>query len=88
MSPSKSSTGGFGPKKAYLILYNAASAIAWGTILGRVAFVLQLRGAHLVPVVVDSFARITQTFAIMEVLHALTGSFLPIREYFAVRKTK
>ncbi|KAK3295820.1 tyrosine phosphatase-like protein [Chaetomium fimeti] len=64
---------GFGPKKAYLILYNAASAVAWATILGRVAVVLGWKGAPFVPLVVDNFARITQTFAIMEVVHALTG---------------
>ncbi|EAQ91103.1 hypothetical protein CHGG_03038 [Chaetomium globosum CBS 148.51] len=63
---------GFGPKKAYLILYNAASAVAWATILGRVAVVLGWKGAPFVPLVVDNFARITQTFAIMEVVHALT----------------
>ncbi|KAK4106378.1 PTPLA-domain-containing protein [Parathielavia hyrcaniae] len=64
---------GSGPKKAYLVLYNAASAIAWTTILGRVAVVLQWRGPFFVPLVVDNFARITQTCALMEVLHALTG---------------
>ncbi|KAL2164361.1 hypothetical protein VTH06DRAFT_3577 [Thermothelomyces fergusii] len=63
----------FGPKKAYLILYNAASAVAWAAILGRVAVVLWWKGAPFVPLVVDNFARITQTFAIMEVFHALTG---------------
>jgi very-long-chain (3R)-3-hydroxyacyl-CoA dehydratase len=65
---------GFGPKKAYLILYNTASAIAWAAVLGRVAVVLQWRGAFFVPLVVDNFARITQTCAVMEVLHALTGT--------------
>jgi len=67
-------TKGFWPKKAYLILYNAASAIAWATVLGRVAVVLWWKGAPFVPLVVDNFARITQTCAIMEVLHALTGA--------------
>jgi very-long-chain (3R)-3-hydroxyacyl-CoA dehydratase len=65
---------GFGPKKAYLILYNTASAIAWATVLGRVAVVFGWRGAPFVPLVVDNFARITQTCAIIEILHALTGS--------------
>ncbi|KAK4456599.1 hypothetical protein QBC42DRAFT_280946 [Cladorrhinum samala] len=64
---------GFGPKKAYLVLYNAASAIAWAAVLGRVALVLGWRGPSFVPLVVDNFARVTQTFAIMEILHALTG---------------
>ncbi|KAK4165355.1 hypothetical protein QBC43DRAFT_32419 [Cladorrhinum sp. PSN259] len=65
--------GGFGPKKAYLVLYNAASAIAWAAVLGRVAVVLGWRGPAFVPLVVDNFARITQTFAVVEILHALTG---------------
>jgi very-long-chain (3R)-3-hydroxyacyl-CoA dehydratase len=72
---------GFGPKKAYLILYNAASAVAWATILGRVAVVAGWKGAPFVPLVVDNFARITQTFAVMEVLHALTGSWRPYFRY-------
>ncbi|KAL2124422.1 hypothetical protein VTJ04DRAFT_787 [Mycothermus thermophilus] len=67
------SNGGFGPKKAYLVLYNTASAIAWATILGRVLVVSQWRGFFFVPIVVNNFARITQTFAVMEILHALTG---------------
>ena len=68
---------GFGPKKAYLILYNTVSAIAWATVLGRVALVFFWKGAFFVPLVVDNFARITQTCAIMEILHALTGA-LPL----------
>jgi very-long-chain (3R)-3-hydroxyacyl-CoA dehydratase len=67
-------SNGFGPKKAYLILYNAASAVAWATILGRVAVVLGWKGSFFVPIVVDNFARITQTCAVMEILHALTGT--------------
>lgn len=68
-------SNGFGPKKAYLILYNAVSAIAWATILGRVAVVLGWKGSFFVPLVVDNFARITQTCAVMEILHALTGAY-------------
>ncbi|KAK3692215.1 tyrosine phosphatase-like protein [Podospora appendiculata] len=67
------SSSGFGARKAYLVAYNAASAIAWATILGRVAVVLFWKGAPFVPLVVDRFARTTQTFAIMEIVHALTG---------------
>ncbi|KAK5664152.1 hypothetical protein OQA88_367 [Cercophora sp. LCS_1] len=65
--------GASGPKKAYLVLYNAASAIAWSVVFGRVAAVLYTRGAPLVPLVVNDFARNIQTVAIMEILHALTG---------------
>lgn len=63
-------------KKAYLIAYNSASAVAWTTILGRVALVLYLKGPHLVHLSVDNFARTTQTFASLEILHSLLGSFL------------
>lgn len=63
----------FGPKNAYLILYNAVSAVAWAAVLGRVAVVLGWKGAPFVPLVVDNFARITQTCAVMEILHSLTG---------------
>lgn len=65
---------GFGLKKAYLVLYNAASAVAWATVLGRVVLVAGWKGTPFVPLAVDNFARITQTFAFMEVLHALTGA--------------
>lgn len=66
-------SNGSGAKKAYLVFYNAVSAIAWATILGRVGVVLGWKGAPFVPLVVDNFARITQTCAAMEILHALTG---------------
>lgn len=67
----------FGPQKAYLVVYNAASAVAWAAVLGRVAVVLGWKGAPFVPLVVDNFARITQTCAVMEILHALTGKPKP-----------
>jgi hypothetical protein len=78
----------FGPKKAYLVLYNAASAVAWATILGRVAVVLGWRGPFFVPLVVDNFARITQTFAFMEILHALTGKYTHLAPYLTPRAYK
>lgn len=61
-------------KKGYLIAYNSASAIAWTTILGRVVAVLLLKGPHMVPLAVDNFARVTQTFATLEILHSILGS--------------
>ncbi|KAK3322255.1 tyrosine phosphatase-like protein [Apodospora peruviana] len=73
MPSSSASNSGFGPRKAYLVLYNAASAVAWGAVLGRVAVVLGYKGAPFVPLVVDNFARVTQTAAVMEIFHALTG---------------
>lgn len=72
-TPAPKRRTGFGPKKAYLFLYNAASAIAWATVLGRVVTILSTKGVPLVPLVVNDFARTTQSFAIMEILHAITG---------------
>ncbi|KAB5570309.1 tyrosine phosphatase-like protein [Coniochaeta sp. 2T2.1] len=60
-------------RKSYLIAYNAASAVAWATVLGRVIAVLLLRGPSLVPVAVDTFVRNTQTFAALEIFHSLFG---------------
>ncbi|KAK3399280.1 tyrosine phosphatase-like protein, partial [Sordaria brevicollis] len=62
-------------RKGYLVLYNAASAGAWARILFRVASVYFAHGATAVPPVVEDFARVTQTFAVMEIFHALTGAF-------------
>lgn len=63
-------------RKSYLILYNAASAVAWATVLGRVIAVFLLRGPTLVPVSVDTFVRNTQSFAALEILHSLLGAYL------------
>jgi very-long-chain (3R)-3-hydroxyacyl-CoA dehydratase len=71
-------SGGFGAKKAYLVLYNAASASAWAIVLFRVvSTLLQHRDPSAVAPAVDTFARTTQTFAVMEILHALTGPSPP-----------
>ncbi|KAK4455911.1 hypothetical protein QBC34DRAFT_388292 [Podospora aff. communis PSN243] len=72
-TPTAPKHSGFGPKNAYLVLYNAASAIAWATVLGRVTVAYSTDGAEAVPAAVDNFARVTQSFAIMEIFHALTG---------------
>ena len=62
-------------RRSYLILYNAASAVAWATVLGRVIAVFWLRGPTLVPVSVDNFVRNTQSFAALEILHSLLGMY-------------
>jgi len=73
-SKGSSKSSGFGPRKAYLVAYNAASAVAWATVLGRVLGTLYLRGSPVfVPFTVDNFARVAQTFAVCEILHAITG---------------
>lgn len=60
-------------RTSYLVAYNAASAIAWATVLGRVVAVFLMRGPALVPVTVDNFVRNTQTFAALEMVHSLLG---------------
>ncbi|KAK0621156.1 tyrosine phosphatase-like protein [Bombardia bombarda] len=71
--PSSRASAGFGPRKAYLIAYNALSAVSWAVLLNRVVGLLLTDGASAVSPAVERFARITQTFAAMEILHALTG---------------
>lgn len=65
-------------RRSYLILYNAASAVAWATVLGRVIAVFLFRGPTLVPVSVDTFVRNTQSFAALEILHSLLGMYLSL----------
>ena len=62
-------------KKGYLSLYNVASAVLWSVVLGRTVAVAYLRGPSFVPIVVNEWTRYTQTLALMEILHALTGGF-------------
>jgi very-long-chain (3R)-3-hydroxyacyl-CoA dehydratase len=63
-------------KNAYLILYNAVSAVAWLVVLGRTVAVFSSRGPSFVPLVVADWTRWTQTAAGMEILHSLFGAFL------------
>ncbi|KAL8381491.1 hypothetical protein RB595_005654 [Gaeumannomyces hyphopodioides] len=67
--PKKSSAAG----DAYLLLYNAASAILWAAVLGRVVVTYSIRGPEFVPLVVMNFARWTQTLAGLEILHVALG---------------
>lgn len=68
--PKKSSAAG----DAYLLIYNAASAILWAAVLGRVAVTYTIRGPEFVPLVVMNFARWTQTLAGLEILHVALGA--------------
>ena len=60
-------------KKSYLVAYNFASAIAWAAVLGLVIKALLLGGPPAVHLSVSNFTRVTQTFALLEVLHSLFG---------------
>jgi hypothetical protein len=67
-----------GLKKAYLIAYNAASAAAWGVVLVQVILIGSTQGPVAVGNALGEYARITQTFAIMEILHSVTGLSAPL----------
>jgi hypothetical protein len=66
------------PKTKYLILYNAVSAGLWIAILNRVVTttITQQRSDALYDFT-GSFARWTQTVALLEILHAALGTFSP-----------
>ncbi|KAL5612645.1 hypothetical protein BROUX41_004260 [Berkeleyomyces rouxiae] len=60
-------------KTTYLVAYNLASLVAWMTVLGRVVAILGLRGPVFVYSVAGEWTKWTQTLALMEVVHAMTG---------------
>lgn len=62
------------PRTQYLILYNFASAILWLAVLGRVVLLVPMVGFGSVYRGVGEFTKWTQTMALLEVVHALTGS--------------
>ncbi len=66
-------------KTAYLILYNAASAILWFSVLANVINVNVSAGTPK-PVypAIGQFTKWTQTLAGMEVLHSLLGTLSTI----------
>lgn len=57
----------------YLTLYNFISAILWLAILGRVVLLVPLVGFKNVYGGVGSFAKWTQTLALLEVVHSAAG---------------
>lgn len=61
-------------KKAYLILYNFASAAAWLVVLSRTGKLYLTHGPGSVAPGVADWTRWTQTAAGLEVLHALFGT--------------
>ncbi|KAI6709512.1 hypothetical protein JHW43_007963 [Diplocarpon mali] len=61
-------------KKQYLILYNFVNAILWLTVLGRVLLLIPLVGLGRVYPGVGRFTKWTQTLAVLEVVHAATGT--------------
>ncbi|KAK4069859.1 uncharacterized protein Triagg1_6654 [Trichoderma aggressivum f. europaeum] len=75
MAPSKKAAPASSPvKTAYLILYNAVSAIAWASVLEKTASTLYAGGGpSLVYVTTGEQTKWVQTAAAMEILHSLFG---------------
>lgn len=64
---------GNSPAQTYLLAYNAASALLWTAVLGRVVLLIPLVGITNVFGGVDDFVRWVQTLALAEVGHAAFG---------------
>ncbi|PFH60668.1 hypothetical protein XA68_10580 [Ophiocordyceps unilateralis] len=60
-------------KTAYLILFNAASAVAWAVVLCRTVTIFSVLGPLFVYDGVGVWTKWTQTLAALEVLHSLLG---------------
>ena len=64
-------------KTQYLILYNFVSAILWLVVLGRAVLLVPLVGFGRVYPGVGQFTKWTQTMAVLEVVHSVTGEHKP-----------
>lgn len=60
-------------KSKYLILYNLISALLWLAVLSRVVVLNSLVGFEQVYEGVGKFTQLTQTMAILEILHSAIG---------------
>jgi hypothetical protein len=58
---------------SYLVVYNAASAAGWLIILVRTLMILAQFGPRYVFLGVGERTRLTQTLAVMEILHSVFG---------------
>lgn len=57
----------------YLIAYNLVCAVLWTAVLGRVILLIPLVGFESVIGGVGDFTKWTQTLALLEIVHSLTG---------------
>ncbi|KAL7791036.1 hypothetical protein V8C37DRAFT_410622 [Trichoderma ceciliae] len=77
MAPSENSASRKPPSSAirngYLVLYNAASAMAWGLVLQSTVAALVRSGPQTVFLATGEFTKWTQTAAALEILHSLLG---------------
>jgi hypothetical protein len=62
-------------RSLYLILYNFISAILWAAVMGRVVTIAGIHGWRYVFTGTDSFVRMVQTGAALEVVHSIVGMF-------------
>lgn len=65
------------PKRAYLVAYNAISALLWSVVLGRTVATLAANGLETGPALVypavGEFTKWTQTLAALEIVHSVLG---------------
>lgn len=65
------------PKRAYLVAYNAASALLWSVVLGRTVATLAANGLETGPALVypavGEWTKWTQTLAALEIVHSVLG---------------
>lgn len=65
------------PKRAYLVAYNALSALLWSVVLGRTVATLAANGLETGPALVypavGEWTKWTQTLAALEILHSVLG---------------
>jgi very-long-chain (3R)-3-hydroxyacyl-CoA dehydratase len=68
----------------YLLAYNSLSSMLWLSVLGRVAMIgsTQGLGSGKVYQGTEEFARLTQTGAVLEVVHSLVGMWNPSNSPF------
>lgn len=69
------------PKRAYLVAYNAISALLWSVVLGHTLSTLLAhgleRGPALVYPAVGEWTKWTQTLAALEIVHSVLGAWAP-----------
>lgn len=66
------------PKRAYLVAYNALSALLWSVVLGRTVATLAAHGLETGPALVypavGEWTKWTQTLAGLEIVHSVLGT--------------
>lgn len=80
------------PKRAYLVAYNAASALLWSVVLGRTVATLAANGLETGPALVypavGEWTKWTQTLAALEIVHSVLGMLYPHPPHQRPRKER